>query len=218
MAIITDSLGGLGPSLNIVTYSSDHTLSLSDMGYFLRMDNGSAISLMVPKDSVINFPIGSAIPVQQTGIGTLTINPVDSDVTLTHTSATTSLSTQYSTAVLLKISANTWLITGDMGGFATGGSYENIVVRTVAGNYTALPLDTIIEINKTVPEATTIYLPISPILNEKHLIKDGGNNADVYNITINGNGKLIDGSSTYTISDKYGAVMVYFNGSSWRIY
>ena len=50
-------------------------------------------------------------------------------------------------------------------------------------------------------------------------VKDGGGNANTYNITITTpDGKLIDGSSTYVMNIAYQNTMLIFNGTNWSVF
>jgi hypothetical protein len=75
----------------------------------------------------------------------------------------------------------------------------------------------IVVINKTVAGATTVTLPASPAANQQVTIKDGLGDSATNNITINGNGKTIDGSSTKVISTNYNSYTLVYNGTQWNI-
>lgn len=64
--------------------------------------------------------------------------------------------------------------------------------------------------------AITVLLPSTPSIGRSFEIKDNGN-AATNNITIDGNGNNIDGSSTLVISTNYKAVILRFNGTFWGI-
>ncbi len=57
---------------------------------------------------------------------------------------------------------------------------------------------------------STVNLPASPTDGQNVVVKDSGGNAATWNIVINGNGKNIDGSGTYTInSNRQSVTLVY---------
>lgn len=63
--------------------------------------------------------------------------------------------------------------------------------------------------------ATTVYLPGTPTIWDEVTVKDGTGDAATNNITVNGNGKNIDGAATYVIStDRKGVTFVY-DGTEW---
>jgi hypothetical protein len=68
----------------------------------------------------------------------------------------------------------------------------------------------------TVSNSYTLYLPSSPINGTEIIIKDAGN-AGTNNVTVNGNGVNIDGSSTYVISSNYGMITLMYSNSQWFI-
>lgn len=114
-----------------------------------------------------------------------------------------------------------------------GGSISNVVITdstlngvsttrnsrvvTTSGDITVQPDDYIIEVDKTVGQATTVELPANPALNRSVLIKDLKGDAQTNNITIDGNGNNIDGASNATINTNFGARELAFNGSEWAI-
>lgn len=64
----------------------------------------------------------------------------------------------------------------------------------------------------TCPSATNANCPI-------YVIKDGGGNAQTYNITVQtSDGKTIDGSSSYVMTTNYQATEFVFNGTQWNVF
>jgi len=75
-----------------------------------------------------------------------------------------------------------------------------------------------IEINKTVGAATQVTLPPSPAVGEYVTVKDGKGDAATNNITVIGaSSATIDGQSSYVIQANYGAVMLRWNGTEWKV-
>ena len=91
---------------------------------------------------------------------------------------------------------------------------ETIV--TDPGDYTVQAGDYVITINKASSQITTVTLPASPTTSRSLIIKDGKGDAASYNITINGNGKTIDGQSTIVINLAYGSKEIIYNGTEWN--
>jgi hypothetical protein len=91
--------------------STSYTLSLEDALRDLEFNNSSAITVTIPADSSVSFPVGVTIPVAQTGQGQVTVQGA-SGVTLLGTG--TSLASQFSGAVLKKRGTDNWLIQGDL--------------------------------------------------------------------------------------------------------
>ena len=89
------------------------TLVIGDHGKLLTLDNGSAITLTVPPNSSVAFPIGAEVTIVQKGAGQVTI-AAGSGVTLYAADNELKTRVQYSSAVLTKIATDTWLVAGDL--------------------------------------------------------------------------------------------------------
>ena len=81
-------------------------------------------------------------------------------------------------------------------------------------NYLMLPADDLILVNHSAP--VQIDLPSVPQEHKAYTIKDKSGDALTNNITIDGNGNLIDGSSTILITSNYGSIDFIYDGSSWN--
>jgi len=90
-------------------------------------------------------------------------------------------------------------------------------IITAPGNYAALPADYVITINKITPEITTVTLPASPSTSQSYIIKDGAGNAASFPITIDGNGKTVDGQTTQILDIDYESAELIFNGTEWNV-
>lgn len=90
--------------------SSSYTLTLIDSYKMIEMSGGG--TLTVPPASSVNFPIGTAIDVLQTGSSQVTI-AAGSGVTVNATPGL-KLRTQWSSVTLVKRAANTWVAMGDL--------------------------------------------------------------------------------------------------------
>lgn len=93
--------------------TSNYTLVLSDVDKLIELNSGSAISLTVPPNSSVAFPIGTVILVTQYGTGTGSIVS-GSGVTIRSASGALSLSAQYAGASLIKIADNEWYLNGSI--------------------------------------------------------------------------------------------------------
>lgn len=90
--------------------STSYTLVISDAFKMIEMSAGG--TLTIPLDSSVNFPVGTAIDILQTGSSQVTIAGAVG-VTVNSTPGL-KLRAQWSTATLIKRAANTWLVTGDL--------------------------------------------------------------------------------------------------------
>lgn len=92
--------------------SGGYTLALTDDGKIVEMNNASGTNLTVPPDSSVNFTVGSQIIILQTGAGQTTV-VAGSGVTVNATPGL-KLRAQWSSGVLIKRAANTWVLLGDL--------------------------------------------------------------------------------------------------------
>jgi len=100
---------------------------------------------------------------------------------------------------------------------SVGGGWT-AAVTVVTANYTVLTSDNVIVVNKSTGSATTITLPASPTTGSMVIVKDGKGDAATNNITIQGNGKNIDGTASRVININYGAFSLAYNGTQWNVW
>ena len=114
-ASVTTSLGLKVDSLTPISQkTASYTLSsLTERDDLIEMGSGSALTLTIPTDATLNFPIGTSIDILQTGAGQVTIAPVSGTVTVNATPGL-KLRTTWSSATLFKRAANTWVVFGDL--------------------------------------------------------------------------------------------------------
>lgn len=89
-----------------------YTLVLSDAGKLVTLDNGSAITLYVPEDSSVDFPVGTQIILAQLD-AQVTVAEGATAVTII-TPETYALRKAGAQASLVKIAADTWLLEGNL--------------------------------------------------------------------------------------------------------
>ena len=90
--------------------SSTYTLQIADSFKMIEMSAGG--SIVVPPNSSVAFPIGTAIDILQTGASQVTLVG-DTGVTVNATPGL-KLRTQWSSATLIKRDTNSWLAMGDL--------------------------------------------------------------------------------------------------------
>lgn len=88
------------------------TFALSDEGYILRTTSASAVSITVPANASVAFPIGTVLHVRQAGAGQVTL-VADTGVTL-NTPETLKARKQHSTVSVVKVGTNEWDVIGDL--------------------------------------------------------------------------------------------------------
>ena len=99
----------------IVSKTAAYTLgALTERDSLIEVSHtgASAVSVTIPADSTLNFPIGTSIDVLQTNTGAVAI-AAGAGVTVNATPGLT-LRTQWSSATLFKRAANTWVVYGDL--------------------------------------------------------------------------------------------------------
>jgi hypothetical protein len=98
-------------SINAQTGTS-YTLALSDGDKLVTLDNSSAITLTVPPNSSVAFPVGDCVDIAALGTGAVTVVG-GSGVTVNGTPGL-KLRARYSGATLRKLGTDTWIIFGDL--------------------------------------------------------------------------------------------------------
>lgn len=88
-----------------------YTLVLTDSGKFITTSNTSAVTLTVPPNSSIAFPIGTQIEICNINTGDLTIAE-GSGVTVNAADSYTKLTTQYKACTLKKVGTDSWIAIG----------------------------------------------------------------------------------------------------------
>lgn len=89
-----------------------YTLALADMGTVVESNNAAAVTLTVPTDAAVAFPIGTVIQVVQYGAGTVTI--AGAGVTLDSRGGALRTSARYGVVSLRKRAVNEWVVSGDL--------------------------------------------------------------------------------------------------------
>jgi hypothetical protein len=96
------------------TYTANtKTLALTDNGYYTRCSNTTLITITIPNNSTVAFPLGSEIVFFQAGSGNVLFANA-AGVTLNSKESNKNLTGQYSAATLKKIATNTWDLIGDL--------------------------------------------------------------------------------------------------------
>jgi hypothetical protein len=109
----TQTKEGIPSRTIIIQKTSSYTLSnLDERDELIEMGSSSGITLTIPTDSTLNFPIGTSIDILQTSTGQVTIAGAGG-VTVNATPGL-KLRTTWSSATLFKRAANTWVVYGDL--------------------------------------------------------------------------------------------------------
>ena len=109
----TQTLEGVPSRTPIIQKTASYTLSaLTERDDLIEMSSSSALTLTIPTDSTLNFPIGTSLDILQTSTGQVTIAGA-AGVTVNATPGL-KLRTTWSSATLFKRAANTWIVYGDL--------------------------------------------------------------------------------------------------------
>ena len=97
-------------TLNAQT-GTTYTLVLADAHKLVTLSNASAITLTVPTNASVAFDIGDQVNLLQLGAGQVTVS--GAGVTLRSQGSKLKLNGQYSTATLVKIASDEWVLLGN---------------------------------------------------------------------------------------------------------
>jgi len=89
-----------------------YTLVLTDVAKVISLTNASPITLTVPTNASVAFPIGTQILLYQGGAGQVTIS---SSATIRSQGSKLKLFAQYAVAGLLKVDTDEWVAFGNLG-------------------------------------------------------------------------------------------------------
>ena len=111
----TQTKEGVPSRTTILSKTADYTLtSLTERDNMIELNSSSPITLSVPTDATLNFPIGTTIDLLRVGTGTVTVAAVTSGTTTINATPGFKLRAQWSSATLMKRAANTWVLLGDL--------------------------------------------------------------------------------------------------------
>jgi hypothetical protein len=109
----TQTAEGVPSRTPIIQKTSSYTLSaLTERDDLIEMGSSSALTLTIPLNSAVAFPIGTSLDILQTSTGQVTIAGA-AGVTVNATPGL-KLRTQWSSATLFKRAENTWVVYGDL--------------------------------------------------------------------------------------------------------
>ena len=101
------------PSLTTINQQAGaYTTVLADRDKLVEVSNASAVTVTIPLNSSVAYPVGTSIDILQTGAGQVTIAGA-AGVTVNATPGL-KLRTQWSSATLFKRATDTWVVFGDL--------------------------------------------------------------------------------------------------------
>lgn len=90
-----------------------YTLVLGDAGKLITSSNASPVTITVPPNADVAFPVGTRIDILSIGAGLTTMSQ-GSGVTISSKNSYKKLAAQGSAASLIKTATNTWWLVGDL--------------------------------------------------------------------------------------------------------
>jgi hypothetical protein len=103
--------GGSAPTVNAQT-GTTYTLALTDANNRVTLSNTSGITVTIPPNSSVNFPVGTGIDLIQANTGQVTVVG-GSGVTL-NSAIGYKIRTLAAGCSLIQIAANSWIMVGDI--------------------------------------------------------------------------------------------------------
>lgn len=109
----TQTKEGVPSRTPIIQKTAAYTLSsLSERDNLVEVNSSSAVTVTIPTNASVAYPVGTSIDILQTGSGQVTIAGA-AGVTVNSTPGL-KLRTQWSSATLFKRAENTWVVFGDL--------------------------------------------------------------------------------------------------------
>jgi hypothetical protein len=110
---ITEGVNDIAFGVFNAQTGTTYTLALTDVAKVVTLTNASAITLTVPLNSSVAFPIGTQILLYQGGAGNVTISPA-SGVDIRSDGSKLKLNAQYAVGGLLKLATDEWVAFGNL--------------------------------------------------------------------------------------------------------
>lgn len=113
ISLTASDVGAAAANPSLIGVPSSRTLALSDAGAVLSCNNSSAITISIPLNSSVAFPIGTEIAIIRQTTSDVSISPA-SGVTLNSDGGKRKIKAQYNSAAIKKISTDTWILVGNL--------------------------------------------------------------------------------------------------------
>jgi len=112
---ITEGVNDIAFGIFNAQTGTTYTLVLTDVAKVISLSNASSITLSVPTNASVAFPIGTQILLYQAGAGQVTVSAVTPGTTSIRTQGSkTKLFGQYAVAGLLKVATDEWVLYGNL--------------------------------------------------------------------------------------------------------
>jgi hypothetical protein len=94
--------------------TAGYTLAAGDVGTLITMNSTSPMTLSVPTDAAVTWPVGARVDVLVLNTGMVTVTAVTPGTTAVNGTPSLASRARYSAFSLLKIAANSWVAIGDL--------------------------------------------------------------------------------------------------------
>jgi hypothetical protein len=85
----------------------------ADANKLVWMTNAAAVTLTIPPNSTVPFPVGVHVDIAQANVGQVSVAP-GAGVTLMSEDSKRKLTKQFSAGSLVKLASDSWLLTGSI--------------------------------------------------------------------------------------------------------
>lgn len=103
-----------GAPQTIAAKTANYTLVAGDVSKLITMNSGSGLTLSVPTDAAVSWPVGARVDVLVIGAGMVTVAAVTPGTTTVTGTPSLVSRARWSAFTLQKIAANTWVAIGDL--------------------------------------------------------------------------------------------------------
>lgn len=111
----TQTKAGVPSITTISQKTAAYTLSsLAERDTLIEINSSTGVTLSIPTDASVDYPVGTTLDILQTGTGQVTIAAATPGTTTVNATPGLKLRTQWSSATLMKRAANTWVVYGDL--------------------------------------------------------------------------------------------------------
>lgn len=104
--------GSTGQAVSVRTTS--HTLAPTDVSKMLIMSSSSALTIAVPTNASVSWPIGGRVDILAAGTGTVTLAAANPGVTTISTALTLVSRARWSVFSLMMYATDDWVAYGDL--------------------------------------------------------------------------------------------------------
>ena len=108
---ITEGVNDIAFGVFNAQTGTSYTLVLSDVAKVISLTNAASITLTIPTNATVAFPIGTQMLLYQGGAGQVTVS--GAGVTIRAQGSKTKITAQYGVAGLLKVGTDEWVLFGN---------------------------------------------------------------------------------------------------------